>query len=392
MIEPTLMVLGCTVQQLPVIHAAQRSGVKVLGVDPDPEAVGRAVVDSFAVADLADAEACLREARRAGPTGVLTFAADYPVPMVARIAAELGLPGPSPAAASAMTDKLEMRRQLSAAGLPTPRFALVTKPEDIAAFGGPAVVKPTRAAGSRGVTSVDDRGVSMLFDRAGAESVDGGVLVEEYIPGPEVSVEAITVDGQTSILAITDKLTSGRPDFVELGHTQPSQLTEHHDELALLTRRTLQALGLRSGPSHTEIRIGPRGPVVIETAARFGGGCISSHLLPISAGIEAPDIAVAMALGRECHIKPRTGTGAAMRFLVPEPGTVRAIDGIDEVRAWPDVVEATVEVAVGDEVVPMRSARDRIGYVVARGRTAGEAAEVADRAAASISIETGPAT
>jgi len=392
MTKPALLVLGCTSQQLPVIDAGHRRGLAVVGIDPDPDANGGSAVDSFVIADLADSEACLAAARQAKPVGVLTFAADYPVPMVARIAACLGLPGPSPATALAMTDKLAMRRQLAAAGLPIPRFASVAGPVDVSAFDGPAVVKPTRSAGSRGVTLVEGGDPGSLLERARAESADGNVLIEEYVAGPEVSVEAVTVEGRTTVLAITDKLTSGPPDFVELGHTQPSRLTEHCLDLAALTRQTLLALGLRSGPSHTEIRIGQQGPVVIEAAARFGGGCISSHLLPISAGIEAADIAVSMALGEYDPTEPRIEQAAAVRFLVPRPGVVRSITGVDEVQAWPEVAEVRVEVAVGDPVHAMRSARDRIGYVVTSGRTAGDAAALADRAVASIAIKTGRAS
>ncbi|MDH3680297.1 MAG: ATP-grasp domain-containing protein [Acidimicrobiia bacterium] len=390
MTEPTLLVLGCSAQQLPVIDAAHQRGLRVVGIDPDPEAAGATVVDSFVVADLGDHEACLATAMRARPAGVLTFAADYPVPMVARIAEQLNLVGPSQATARAMTDKLAMRSRLAAAGLATPRFAPVTGPDDVAVFGRPAVIKPTQASGSRGVAAVDGRDPSSLIDAARAESADGKALIEEYVPGPEVSIEAVTIGGRTTILAMTDKLTSGPPDFVELGHTQPSRLTERSGELAALTTKTLCALGLRSGPSHTEIRLGPRGPVVIEAAARFGGGCIASHLLPIAAHIQAADVAVTMALGGTGQVEPSIGGGAAVRFLTPRGGVVRSIAGLDEVRGWSGVVEAVVEVAVGDRVGPMRSARDRVGYVVASGPTAAEAGLLADRAAASITIETSP--
>ncbi len=395
----TLLVLGCTARQLPVIAAAQRRGLAVVGIDPDPAAACAAAVDSFVAADLADAEACLAVAQRVRPAGVLTFAADYPVPMVACIAERLGLAGPSPSAALAMTDKLVMRRRLSAAGLPVPRFAPVDGPASVEAFGGPAVVKPTRSAGSRGVTLAEGDDLASLIAAARAESADGNVLVEEYVPGHEVSVEAITVCGRTTILAVTDKVTSGPPDFVELGHTQPSGLTEHGPGLAVLTQDTLCALGLRSGPSHTEIRIGPEGPVVIEAAARFGGGCIASHLLPISAGVPAAEVAVAMALGEtsrvETRSKPgterRTTRGAAVRFLTPEPGFVRSISGVDEVRSRPGVVDVSVDVPVGGEVLAMRSSRDRVGHVVTEGRTADDAGRLADRAVSSVHIETVPA-
>lgn len=386
----SLLVLGGTAQQLPVIEAAQRRGLRVVAIDPDPEAPGSAVVEKFVVSDLADVDACLAIAREARPIGVLTFAADYPVPMVARIAAELGLAGPSPAAALAMTDKLIMRQRLSAAGLRTPRFAAVRCPGDLNAFGGSAVVKATRSSGSRGVRLVEGQDVAALIEEMSAESADGEVLVEEYIEGPEVSVEAITTDSRTTILSVTDKLTSGPPELVELGHAQPSELIEQRPEIEALTRQAVRALGLTNGPSHTEIRIGSDGPVVIESAARFGGGFIASHLLRITAGIDAAHVAVTMALGEDVSIQQQGGPGAAVRFLTPEPGVVRSVTGLDEVRHRPEVVEAAVDVTVGDVVAPLRSARDRVGHVICCGRTAGDARLRVDEAANSIVIKTAP--
>lgn len=386
----SLLVLGATARQLPVIEAGQRRGLHVVAIDPDPEAPGSAVAEEFVVSDLADAGTCLTIAREARPIGVLTFAADYPVPMVARIAAELGLAGPSPAAALAMTDKLVMRQRLSAAGLPTPRFAPVRRPGDLSAFGGAPVVKATRSSGSRGVQLVKGLDVAALVEAMSAESANGEVLVEEYIEGPEVSVEAITNDGRTTILSVTDKMTSGPPEFVELGHAQPSDLTEHRAEIEELTRQALRALGLTYGPSHTEIRIGANGPVVIESAARFSGGFIASHLLRITAGIDAAGVAVTMALGEEVSMQHERGPGAAVRFLTPKPGVVRSVSGVDEVRSRPEVVEAAVDVTVGDVVAPLRSARDRVGHVVCCGPTASDARRLVDHAAASIVIETAP--
>ena len=121
-----LLVLGAGRAQLPVLHAARRLGLSVLVADPDPAAPGFALADARVCCDLGDADRLTAEARGWGAHGALTFAADYPMPALARLCDTLGLPGPGAAAVLRATHKAHMRRALVAAGVRCPDFEHVT--------------------------------------------------------------------------------------------------------------------------------------------------------------------------------------------------------------------------------------------------------------------------
>ena len=113
-------------------------------------------------------------------------------------------------------------------------------------------------------------------------SRNGEIIVEEYMRGPEVSVETLAVNGKVTIVQITDKITTGQPHFVELGHSQPSSLSyEIQQQIRDITVAANEAIGIKDGPSHTEIIVTEKGPKIVELGARLGGDCISSHLVPL---------------------------------------------------------------------------------------------------------------
>lgn len=132
------------------------------------------------------------------------------------------------------------------------------------------IVKPADSPGGRGIALIESPDarddVGRAFHRAIQFSRAGQVLIEEFVSGPEYSVEAITIGGHTRIVAVTDKVTTGPPYFVETGHSQPCQSSAV--AVAVLCKLAVDAID--NSASHTEIRIGPNGPRVIEIGARLG--------------------------------------------------------------------------------------------------------------------------
>ncbi len=344
------MVLGAGRGQVPMIRAACEDGLEVVAVDPSRDAPGLRLADHAYCHDLADVDAVLRAATRHGISGIATLGADYPMPVLAQVCAALGLPGPVIDAVHRATNKWLMRAAFQSAGL---------------------------TAG---------------FDAALAATREDAVLVEEFVEGPEFSVEAITWRGMTRVVAVTDKLTSGAPHFVELGHSQPSRFGQADlDALRSTAIAAVAALGIDDAASHTEIRLGAAGPRIMESAARLGGGFINSHLVPASCGVDIVRAAIAVALGREPDLEPRALQGSAIRFLTAPPGRIESVDGLDVARSMPGVMEAVSYVSRGDEFGALRDASGRLGHVIARGATASEAVRRAESALAALHVRTRPA-
>ena len=325
----------------------------------------------------------------------------------ARINDALGLGGDSVATVELLLDKWRMRRRLAERGISPVASAVGRTAADLTEFaeahGLPVIVKPVRESGSLGVYCVRDRAdvdvVAARFralddrpwtakDLSSADSFEE-FLIEEFLDGPEISVETLTFDGRHVVVAVTDKEVGG-PGFIELGHAQPSRCSgETLREVTRVVTELLGAVGLRNGPAHTEVKLTSRGPRVVESHNRVGGGRIN-ELTEIAYGVDMERYALGAGLD---VVEPLTGSpeprgGAAVRVLTPEPGRVVAVTGLEAVRADQAYVDLRLKVGPGDVVPPLTWNEDKVGHVVARGATATEAIANAGRLAASIHVRT----
>ncbi len=327
----------------------------------------------------------------------------------ARINEALGLGGESVATVELLLDKWRMRQHLAAKGISPVASAVGRSTRDVrefvAAHGLPIIVKPIRESGSLAVFRVRDRAdVDVVAERfrslgdkdwaagdlAFADSFDA-FLMEEFLDGPEISVETLTFDGRHVVVAVTDKECDS-PGFVEIGHSQPSGCSA--DALREVTRLVtdfLDAVELRTGPGHTEVKLTSRGPRIVESHNRIGGGRIN-ELAEIAHGVDMERYALGARFGvvEPLTTSPEPRGGAAVRFLTPEPGQVMDVTGVDAVRADPAFVDLRLEVQPGDEVPPLTWNEDKVGHVIARGATASEAIAHGRRLAAAIHVRTEP--
>ncbi|WP_419997523.1 ATP-grasp domain-containing protein [Streptomyces boninensis] len=327
----------------------------------------------------------------------------------ARVSEELGLGGESVATVELLLDKGRMRRLLEAKGISPVASAVGRSARDVRAFvavhGLPVIVKPVRESGSLGVLRIDDEaGVEAAADRY--RSIDDGhwnpgdlafadsfdeFLMEEYLDGPEISVETLSSAGRHVIIAVTDKEIGGA-GFVETGHSQPSRHPAAAlREAARLVTDFLDAVGLRNGPGHTEVKLTSRGPRIVESHNRVGGDRIN-ELTEITTGVDMERHALAAGLGllQPPATSPSPRGGAAIRFLTPEPGRVAEVTGSDAVRADPVFVELQLKAGPGTVIPPLTWNEEKTGHVIARGATATEALTNAGRLAAAIRIRTEP--
>lgn len=299
-----LAVLGASYLQLPLVVKAKSLGIEVhcFAWDSD-EAVCKPVADFFYNISVLEQEQILEQCRAIGIDGITTIATDICVPTICYVAQKLGLVSNSYESALHSTNKAMMRQRFFERHVSSPRFVTVAKFTDVALeeFSYPVIVKPTDRSGSRGVTKVEDASqLEMAVERGAAESFEKKCVVEEFIDGVEISVESISWQGQHTILAITDKVTTGEPYFVELEHHQPSALAEAiQDRIKTETIKALDALDIRYGAGHSEFKITADGRIfIIEVGARMGGDFIGSHLVPLSTGYDFVEGVIDVALNR----------------------------------------------------------------------------------------------
>jgi biotin carboxylase len=385
-----LLVLGAGPAQLGLTRAARERGLYVIACDRDPAAVGFEFADRRAVVSVEDEAAIGQLARAERVDGVIAPGIDWPVSIAARIAAHAGLPHPvAPETALLTVLKHRQRRRLAEHGVPQPRWEAAT-----AADGGlplPAVVKPVDRQGQKGLAVVENKAELAGAIAAAVEASRNGLaLVEELVPGPEVTVNALSVGGVFHPLTVTDRLTAGGEAFgVALAHVWPS--AHSVDEAVEAARLAADALGVTDGPTYTQIVLGPEGARVIELAARLGGGH-DAELCRVALGIDLNGLALAAALGAPVEVpEPEPRGGAVVRFLVPPEGVLQDVAGLEEALGVDGVVDARVYRSPGWEFGPLRRGNDRAGYVLARGESRDDALARADRAAGLIRFRTADA-
>jgi biotin carboxylase len=379
--RPRLLVLGAGPAQLGLLEAARDRDVYVIAADRDPGAPGLALADERAIVSTEDEPAIERLARAREIHGVVSPGADWPVGVAARVAERLRLPHPLDAATAALvTSKIRQRERFAAAGVPQPRMV------DPASAPVPSVVKAADRQGQRGLTLVQQaEELPAALARAADESRSGGWLVEELVDGPEVTVNAFSVDGEFTPLTVTDRLTAPPPAFgVALAHAWPSV----HDTAAAeeAARTAAEAAGVRDGPTYTQVRLGPDGPRVIELAARLGGGH-DAELCEAALGVDLNGLAIDAALGKAGD-SPRRGQspvgGACVVFLVAPEGVLRALEGRDEAEAVPGVRWVRSYRPPGWRFGPLRRGADRAGAILAVGDDRDDALARARRAEAAL--------
>lgn len=388
-----VLIIGASILQLPAIQKAKELGYYVGVADYNPEAIGIPYADEYFNVSTIDIDGVVEVAKRFKPNGIMTLATDMPMRAVATACRELGLPGISPDTALKATDKAEMIKAFEAHGVEHPWYYVVS---DRSVFdlivrqaSYPCIIKPTDNAGSRGVVLCHDKSELIKgYEYASHESRGGTVIIEEYLQGPEFSVEVMVVDGVPHILQITDKITTGAPHFVEMGHTQPtSQPQNVQEKIKDLACRAVKAVGINVGPAHVEMILTEQGPKMVELGARMGGDCITTHLVPLSTGIDMVAATIKLACGEEADVVSKWKKGAAIRYFETPVGVLKSIDGVEKAKSIPGVEEISFVHDIGETLGEIGSSVDRIGFVIAQGETINDAIEICEKAKSLINIK-----
>ena len=378
-------------------------GYYVIAADGNPNAVGLQYADKQICANITSEEEMVAIAKQEQIDGVIHPCSEVSMNVMGRIHDELNLSGVSRTQAVVATNKHLMREAFKKGDAPSPISILAKSAEDaweqFMAMPGDAILKPSRNSGSRGIAKVSkgSNGVSevskedfyKLYDIALEESRDNSVLIEQFIEGPEFSVEIIVWEGKVNVLTVTDKKTTEAPHFVELGHNQPSCFPE--ETVALIKDaavRGVKALGVDKCACHAEVKVQDGKAYLMEIGARMGGDFISTVLTRLSTGIDMVAAAIDCALNIEPDLTPKAAPqGVCIRYFCPKPGKLVSISNT-EVLDDPRVHEWEIYHQVGDEIPEVTSSLCRSGHVIVTEETPQKAIAYAESLLNEVKMET----
>jgi biotin carboxylase len=380
------------------LDAAARLDVDVVVGSQRRQAMAGAMGDRAVVVPLGDVDAAVEIIAalhgRLALNAVLAVD-DQGLVVAAAASARLGLAHNPVAAVAATRDKLALRARLAAGAVAQPQYLVVAPGQSVAAaaaqIGYPCVVKPVSRSGSQGVIRADDEAQAA----AAVERVRAIVgpleplLVEGFVAGTEVAVEALLVAGVLEVLAVFDKPDPlDGPFFEETIYVTPSrQPAAVQSSIAATVAAAVASLGLREGPVHAELRVGADGrPVVIEVAARSIGG-LCARALRFGAGVSLEEIIVRHAIGAGLEgLRREAQASGVMMLPIRAAGVLEKVSGQADALAVEGVVGLEISIATGRPLVPLPEGDRYLGFVFARGLTPADVELALRRAEAALSV------
>lgn len=396
--QKRLLVLAAGILQVPVIKKAKEIGYYVIAADGDSNAVGLQFADKAICANITDEEVMLEIAREQHIDGVIHPCSEVSMNVMGRINDELGLAGITKVQAIRATNKHLMRNAFEKGNAPSPMSILTKSAEDAWIhlqndLSTNGILKPSRNSGSRGIAKVsrnmDKEDFVKAYNIALNESRDKSVLIEQFIDGPEFSIEIIVWNSEVNVLTVTDKKTTGAPHFVELGHNQPSCYSKEDVEtLKTAAVAGVKALGVNNCACHAEAKLMDGKAYLMEIGARLGGDFISTELTHLSTGIDMVAAAIDVALGMEPDLSIKEEPkGACIRYFCPEAGKLVSVTNT-EVLNDPRVYKKEIYVRKGDIIPEITSSLSRSGHVIVIEKTPQEAVKLAEKLINEVKFDT----
>lgn len=364
--KKAVLIFGVGPLQQSIINRAKKMGLYTVGIDPCEDATCRGDVDAFEVVGGQDYEGTCAVVEKYGIDAIVTAATDKPLVMMARIAEKYGFPFYSVETAQWSTDKFQMKKRFELGGVPHAQGRLISKVEEAEGLVFPVIVKPRDNSGSRGVKLCRNQvELKTSIDEALENSKLDSVLVEEFIEGPEYSIEGLHHDGKSEVIQFTEKKTTEFPYNVELGHIQPANISDDNKQkIREIVAKIGKALQFVNCPSHTELKINERGIFVIETSPRLGGDYITSTLTPLSTGVTLEDELLKISLGETINPAPKAVQYSGVRFFSFEEGSViKHVPKSEFVKTWPHVVDFSFNLKEGEKVNRITSSLNRYGHL-----------------------------
>ena len=390
--HPAVLFVGGGLEAVPALLHARALGYRLIVLDARTNAPGMLMADAALLASIYDEKQCLQRCRsylKAGGRidGVTSVGTDAPRTL-AHLAKGLGLPGVSPQAAALSSDKLAMKDRLIKAGLPVPDYAPLTSVTEIDVWlrRYPAiVVKPVDSRGARGVsrlTRADSESMRRAaLERALGNSSSGRAMIEQFIPGVQLSTEGLLIDKKPFPIGLVERnyerMQRFHPFIIEDGgHYPPTVCEAVQEEAELLALKAGAVLGQETGPVKGDIVVGPDGPAVIEVALRLSGGYLATDQIPFAFGVDLIGTVLSLCCGHfdkekaasfEALRPRRSPRGLAIRYIFAEPGRIDSIEGEARLLGHPDILFCRLHHGPGDVIEEMENHTARMGAVLACG-------------------------
>ena len=398
-----LLLPSATYRTADFMAAAEAVGAEVIVASDHRLAIAPAVSQRPLVVDFDEPEVAASQvvARcREAPVEAIIPVDDRGVEVASLAAAQLGLPHSPPGAVAATRNKAALRAALTEAGVPQPAWRLVQAGDDVTPHarevGWPCVLKPLSLSGSRGVIRADD----VSEARAAAERVrsiivegcrDPGeaLVVESFVPGPEIALEGVLRAGQLETLALFDKPDPLEgPFFEETLYVTPARIgVLGAGRIEARVAQACRALGLTDGPVHGEVRIHEDDAWVLEVAARsIGGLCARSLRFGLGASLEELLLRQALGLSLEGLERERSASGVMM-IPIRRAGVVVKVEGVQDAREVPGVSGIEITIPSGRRVRPLPEGDRYLGFLFARGDSPAAVERSLRRAHAKLEVE-----
>ena len=303
-----IAILGANFLQNKLVLKAKELGIKTCVFALSEGAVAKDNCDKFYPISITEKEKILEICQKEEIDGICSIASDVAVPTVNYIAKKLNLVGNSLNCSNLTTNKFFMREALKNKNLPCPKYVLIDRESNVdklnISLSFPLIVKPVDRSGSRGIFKVNNiLELKEAIIASSEEAFSKKVIVEEFIPGEEYSVETLSINGEHKIIQYTKKYTTGSPNFIEIGHVQPAELSNKIiKKIEKIIINSLDALEIKNGISHSEIKIDNQDIKIVEIASRMGGDFIGSDLVKISTGIDLLELTLLIALNKKLTI------------------------------------------------------------------------------------------
>jgi len=385
----SILIFGAGINQLTLIEAANELGVISVVIDPNPEAPGQKTTDYFYCVSGDDYEGTKKIAIKHNVNGIVTGQMERPLRLMARLAAELGFIFHSPEVVEKSLNKHLMKQAFIQNDVPCARGKLLRQDDSITSdslktFEFPLILKPKDAFSSRGVYKIESlKDIKKYVRETRSFSSNGDILIEEFLEGPEYSIESITYKGETIIVQYTEKFITPFPYTVEMGHLQPAELNiKERKQIELVVKKAIKAIGINNSASHCEVKLTKNGAKVLEIGARLGGDFIASYLTLASTGVNMDKAAVQVALGEKPDLKHKYKKFSYIKYIELEAGK-----RIVEVKDWsdilndPNIVFANVFVKPGETIPRITDSAKRPACVLVQGNSKKQVFEIAERKA-----------
>lgn len=426
------LILGAGLMQKPAILSAKELGYKVCVVDADKNAVAVGLADEFCRIDLKDKDGILKYAQKlslsenGGLECVFTAGTDFSA-SVSYVCEKLNLPSHSFAAAQNASIKNLMRECFEKSSVPSPAFVSGSKNDEknellkkvLEKMNFPFVIKPVDNMGARGCRMVRSKAeFETAFDAAVSCSRSGTAIIEEYMEGPEYSIDALIYNGTFTVTGFAVRHIKYPPYFIEVGHTMPAVLSEsEHDQLISVFALGAKSLGLSCGAAKADIKFTEKGPMIGEIAGRLSGGYMSGWTFPYACGMNLTKQALLIAGGKipeellkkrkkvcfnpsekckessepyELFEVPCTAT-CAERAWISIPGIIQNVEDIEDYtdKAVCDVLPRSVCVA-GEKVSFPRNNVEKCGNIISLSHNREVAVSAGENAVSNIFISLKP--